>query len=189
MSALSVSALLPAGLIVHALAIVATLATSRRVRWCRRLTFGGSALASALTTAAAASVLASGQPLAGVLFAHEASGLVVDYVVTPLSAWFLVVLGARGDSGRPLQHRLPGPCHPPVSDGRRRRGVQRPHRRRERGVHRQHRGRLSVRLGDDDARDRRARRDRARDADDPACRVLVSRSCRTSARAPWSRRS
>jgi hydrogenase-4 component B len=94
MSEVSVSALLPAALIVHALAIVGTLATSRRARWCRRLTFGGSALASALTTAAAASVLASGQPLAGVLFAHEASGLVVDYVVTPLSAWFLIVLGA-----------------------------------------------------------------------------------------------
>jgi hydrogenase-4 component B len=96
MSQLSVSALLPAALSVHALAIVATLAASRHVRWCRRLTFGGSALALALTTAAAASVLASGQPLAGVLFAHEASGLVVDYVVTPLSAWFLVVLGAVG---------------------------------------------------------------------------------------------
>jgi hypothetical protein len=58
MSQLSVSALLPAALIVHALAIVGALATSRRARWCRWLTFGGSALASALTTAAAASVLA-----------------------------------------------------------------------------------------------------------------------------------
>ena len=96
MSPLGVSALLPAALIVHALAIVGTLATSRRAQWCRWLMFGGSALASALTTAAAASVLASGQSLAGVLFAHQASGLVVDYVVTPLSAWFLVVLGAVG---------------------------------------------------------------------------------------------
>jgi formate hydrogenlyase subunit 3/multisubunit Na+/H+ antiporter MnhD subunit len=96
MSQLSVSALLPAALMVHALAIVGALATSRRARWCRWLTFGGSALASALTTAAAASVLASGQPFAGMLFAHDASGLVVDYVVTPLSAWFLVVLGAVG---------------------------------------------------------------------------------------------
>ena len=96
MSQLSVSALLPAALMVHALAIVGALATSRRARWCRWFTFGGSALASGLTTAAAASVLASGQPLAGVLFAHDASGLVVDYVVTPLSAWFLVVLGAVG---------------------------------------------------------------------------------------------
>ena len=96
MSLTGLSALLPAALIVHALAIVGTLATSRRARWCRWLTFGGSALASTLTTAAAASVLASGRPLSGVLFAHEASGLVVDYVVTPLSAWFLVVLGVVG---------------------------------------------------------------------------------------------
>jgi hydrogenase-4 component B len=49
-----------------------------------------------LMTAAASFVLASGQPLAGVLFAHAASGLIVDYVVTPLSAWFLIVLGAVG---------------------------------------------------------------------------------------------
>ena len=96
MSALVVSALLPAALIVHALAIVGTVATCRRVRWCRRLTFGGSAIASVLMTAAASFVLASRQPLAGVLFAHAASGLVVDYVVTPLSAWFLIVLGAVG---------------------------------------------------------------------------------------------
>jgi hydrogenase-4 component B len=96
MSPLVISALLPAALIVHALAIVGTVATSRHVRWCRRLTFGGSAIASALTTAAGALVLASGRPLAGVLFAHAASGLVVDYVVTPLSAWFLIVLGAVG---------------------------------------------------------------------------------------------
>jgi hydrogenase-4 component B len=96
MSPLVVSAVLPAAFIVHALAIVGTIATSRRVRWCRRLTFGGSAIASVLMTAAAWYVLASGQPLAGVLFAHAASGLVVDYVMTPLSAWFLIVLGAVG---------------------------------------------------------------------------------------------
>jgi hydrogenase-4 component B len=57
------------------------------------MAFGGSALASVLTTSAAVFVLTSGQPLAGVLFAHSASALVVDYVVTPLSAWFLLLLG------------------------------------------------------------------------------------------------
>jgi hydrogenase-4 component B len=31
-----------------------------------------------------------------VLFAHDASGLVVQYIVTPVSAWFLVVLGVVG---------------------------------------------------------------------------------------------
>ena len=89
----AVSALVPAALIAHALAVAASLVSSRHAAWCRRIAFGGSALASALATAAAAVVLGSGQPLAGVLFAHSASALVVDYVVTPLSAWFLLLLG------------------------------------------------------------------------------------------------
>ncbi len=93
MSVLGVHELIPAALIVHAITSVATLALARRARWCRWIAFGGSALASALTVVVAASVLASGQPISGVLFAHAASGLVVDYAVTPLSAWFLLVLG------------------------------------------------------------------------------------------------
>jgi hydrogenase-4 component B len=90
---LDVQQLIPAALIVHAIASVATLALARRARWCRWVAFGGSTLASALAVAAAASVLGSGRPLTGSLFAHAASGLVVDYAVTPLSAWFLLVLG------------------------------------------------------------------------------------------------
>ena len=88
-----VSVLVPAALMTHALAVVAALLSSRHAAWCRRMAFGGSALASALTTSAAVVVLTSGQPLAGVLFTHSASALVVDYVVTPLSAWFLLLLG------------------------------------------------------------------------------------------------
>jgi hydrogenase-4 component B len=93
MSTFGVSMLVPAALVAHALAVAASLASARRAAWCRRMAFGGSALASALTTSAAVVVLTSGQPLAGVLFTHSASALVVDYVVTPLSAWFLLLLG------------------------------------------------------------------------------------------------
>jgi hydrogenase-4 component B len=93
MTPFGVSALVPAALIAHALAAAAALVSSRHAAWCRRVAFGGSALASALMTSAAVVVLASGQPLAGVLFAHPVSALVVDYLVTPLSAWFLLLLG------------------------------------------------------------------------------------------------
>jgi hydrogenase-4 component B len=93
LSVLGVDGLIPAALIVHAITSVTTLALARHSRWCRWITFGGSAVASTLTVVAAASVLAFGQPISGVLFAQAASGLVVDYAVTPLSAWFLLVLG------------------------------------------------------------------------------------------------
>jgi hydrogenase-4 component B len=88
-----VAVLVPAALMAHALAVAASLVSLRHAAWCRRMAFGGSALASALTASAAVFVLTSGQPLAGVLFAHDASALVVDYAVTPLSAWFLLLLG------------------------------------------------------------------------------------------------
>lgn len=93
MSPFGVSAVVPAALIAHGLAVAASLVSSRHAAWCRRIAFAGSALASALATSAAVFVLVSGQPLSGVLFAHSATALVVDYVVTPLSAWFLLVLG------------------------------------------------------------------------------------------------
>jgi hydrogenase-4 component B len=86
-------AAIPAALVVHAITIAATLALATRVRWCRWIAFGGSAAGSVLALVAAADVLGAGRPMAGVLFAHDASGLVVDFVVTPLSAWFLLVMG------------------------------------------------------------------------------------------------
>ena len=82
----SSQAAIPAALAVHVITIAATLALSTRARWCRRITFGGSAVASALMLVAAADVLGSGGPVAGVLFAHHASGVIVDFAVTPLSA-------------------------------------------------------------------------------------------------------
>ena len=88
-----VQGLIPAALLVHVLAGTIALALARRARWCRWAAFAGSAVASALTVVVAASVLISGRPVTGVVFGHLASGLVVDYAVTPLSAWFLLVLG------------------------------------------------------------------------------------------------
>jgi hydrogenase-4 component B len=41
----------------------------------------------------AAQVLVSGHAIEGVLLRHSASGIVLGYSVTPLSAWFLMVLG------------------------------------------------------------------------------------------------
>ena len=92
----SSEAALPAALAVHGITIIATLMFATRARWCRWITFGGSASALVLTMVAAAAVLGSGRPAAGVLFAHHASGLIVDFVVTPLSAWFLLVMGTLG---------------------------------------------------------------------------------------------
>jgi len=54
---------------------------------------GGSILASVLTVIVALSVIASGHPIEGDLVRHAASGIVLGYSVTPLSAWFLMVLG------------------------------------------------------------------------------------------------
>ena len=93
---LSSEAAIQAALVVDLLAIAATLAFRNRAHWCRWLAFGGSAAASALTLVTAAGVLARGEPVAGVLFAHHASGLVVSFVVTPLSAWFLLVMSTLG---------------------------------------------------------------------------------------------
>ena len=85
--------LIVAALAVHAITIVATLALARRPGSCRWVAFGGSVLASGLAIAVAARILVSGETVVGVLFAHAASGIVLDYAVTPLSAWFLMVLG------------------------------------------------------------------------------------------------
>jgi hydrogenase-4 component B len=84
---------LPAALIIRLTTIAASVAFARRVGWCRRVALGGSLVASAVTVGVALHVLASGTPVDGVLFRHVASGIVFGYSVTPLSAWFLLVLG------------------------------------------------------------------------------------------------
>ena len=72
--------------------IAISLALAGHSRWCRVLAFSGSVIASALTGAAALAVVSGGAPLQGILLDHAASGLSLGYAVTPLSAWFLLVL-------------------------------------------------------------------------------------------------
>jgi hydrogenase-4 component B len=60
---------------------------------CRAVALGGSILASLVTLSVAIEVLCAGRSVDGVLLRHAASGLVLGYAVTPLSAWFLMVLG------------------------------------------------------------------------------------------------
>jgi len=51
----------------------------------------GSVVASALTFCVGIGVLLAGQTSAGILLRHSASGIMLSYSVTPLSAWFLLV--------------------------------------------------------------------------------------------------
>ncbi len=84
---------LPAALGVRLVTVAATLALARRTGACRLVALSGSILASAMTVAVAVQVVASGRSINGVLARHAASGIVLGYCVTPLSAWFLLVLG------------------------------------------------------------------------------------------------
>ena len=84
--------LIPLAFAVRLGAVAASLALAGRPRWCRTAAFSGSVAASALTGAAALSVIAGGTlPGAGGL-AHTPSGLSLEYGLAPLSAWFLLVL-------------------------------------------------------------------------------------------------
>jgi hydrogenase-4 component B len=84
--------LLPAALAVYLTSAAAALVLARRPRRCRVAAFVGSMVGSALVVALALSVLAGG-PVSGRLGAHAASGMAFGYAVTPLAAWFLLVLG------------------------------------------------------------------------------------------------
>jgi len=83
----------PAALAIRMAAIVSTIVLARNTRACRLVAMGGSILASVITVTVAMTVVRSGQSADGVLFNHLASGIVFSYAVTPLSAWFLLVLG------------------------------------------------------------------------------------------------
>ncbi len=89
-----VSVGVPAAIVLRAVTVAAALALSRRPGACRVAAMVGSILASLSTAAVALLVIDSGLPVDGVLFRHAASGIVLGYSVTPLSAWFLMVLGA-----------------------------------------------------------------------------------------------
>jgi hydrogenase-4 component B len=84
---------LPAALVVRLATIAATFALNRGTDACRRTALGGSVIASLMTMTVAVQAIASARSVDGVLVRHAASGIVLGYSVTPLSAWFLIVLG------------------------------------------------------------------------------------------------
>lgn len=83
---------LPGALAVYLTAAAASLVLARRPRYSRVVAFAGAILGSALMVAIAVGVLA-GDPISGRFGAHAASGIAFGYHVTPLAAWFLLVLG------------------------------------------------------------------------------------------------
>jgi hydrogenase-4 component B len=87
------AAALPAALVLRVVSGVAAFALARRTRSCRRVALSASVAASMITTAVAIYVIASGRLVDGVLARHAASGIVLSYSITPLSGWFLLVLG------------------------------------------------------------------------------------------------
>jgi hydrogenase-4 component B len=87
------TAAFPAAILLRLAAVAAAFACGRRPATARACALGGSIAASVITTAVAAVVLSSGTPVEGVLLRHAATGIVLGYSVTPLSAWFLLVLG------------------------------------------------------------------------------------------------
>jgi hydrogenase-4 component B len=82
-----------AALVVRLIVIATTMLLGRRVAACRWAALGGSMVASAMTVTVAINVLGSGLSIDGVLLHHLPSGITLGYSVTPLSAWFLMVLG------------------------------------------------------------------------------------------------
>jgi len=86
---------IPAALLVHAITSVATIALARHTRWCRRITFGGSALASAMTTEYIGIHGFFGAFLFGAIGVREFTDAVVaDPAVTALRARVAVRAGA-----------------------------------------------------------------------------------------------
>ena len=84
---------MPAAVVIRLVTAGATLAFVRQAATARSVALVGSILASALTFTAAISVLMGGPSLEGDLLRHTASGLVLTWAMTPLSAWFLMVFG------------------------------------------------------------------------------------------------
>lgn len=88
-----VQGLVPLGFGVRLCAVALAVAFVRSPRWCRRWALGGSIVASCLTGASAAVVVFSGATVRDVVFHHSATGLSFGFAITPLSGWFLLVLG------------------------------------------------------------------------------------------------
>jgi hydrogenase-4 component B len=83
---------LPLAFAARLATIAVALVFAGQPRWCRLTAFAGSVVASSLTAAVAVAVVLTGASRAGVLLRHDASGISFGYTVTPLSAWFLLVL-------------------------------------------------------------------------------------------------
>jgi hydrogenase-4 component B len=84
---------LPAAFVVRLAAIAAASLLRGRPGVCRVVALAGSLVASVLTLRVALGTLRTGGFAEGVLFRHAASGIEFGYQLTPLGAWFLLVLG------------------------------------------------------------------------------------------------
>jgi len=84
--------LLPLAFAVRLGSVAVSLSLAGRPRWCRSAAFSGSVIASVLTGVAALAVVSGGGSTQGVLLSHATTGLSFGYAITPLSAWFLLVL-------------------------------------------------------------------------------------------------
>ena len=84
---------LPAAFVVRLAAIVASLLLRGRPGLCRFVGLAGSLVASGITLRVALDAVRMRGTVEGVLFRHAASGIEFGYQLTPLSAWFLLVLG------------------------------------------------------------------------------------------------
>ena len=83
----------PLALVIRLTSVVAILLLARQPRACRWAALGASIAASVMTAGIAVYVIASGRAIDGTLFRQMASETLLEYSVTPLSAWFLLVLG------------------------------------------------------------------------------------------------
>lgn len=83
----------PLALVIRLTSVAVTLMLARQPRACRWAALGTSILASVMTAGVAVYVIASGRAIDGTLFRQMASDTLLEYSVTPLSAWFLLVLG------------------------------------------------------------------------------------------------
>jgi hydrogenase-4 component B len=94
---LTIGSILTAGLTgafaIRLVAIGVSLLLRGRPALCRFVSLAGSLVASAMTLRAALHVVRARGAVEGVLLHHAASGIEFGYQLTPLSAWFLLVLG------------------------------------------------------------------------------------------------
>lgn len=79
----------PVALVIRLTSVVVTLMLARQPRACRWAALGASIVASVMTAGVAVHVIASGRAIDGTRFRYITSETLLEYSVTPLSAWFL----------------------------------------------------------------------------------------------------